>query len=165
MAQKIIEFAGYSSFLNLQSDTWTWDGSTQAQLMTTASPTPRQYSPQAFDPIRQQTVVFGGLGGTTGPELVYGDTWTLASTGGPGVTITVPAGVQYIFNNQTYTSTQTISVAPGTYTLSTTSPQQIAAGTQAIFASWSDAGARSPIRLRWARRMCRSLGISRSNIC
>lgn len=140
LAQKIVQLAGNSSFLGSLSDTWTWDGATWAQLVTTASPTPRGYFPMAFDPVRQQTVVFGGLD-TTGPEAVLNDTWTLASTGGPGVTITVPAGVQYTFNNQTYTGTQTISVAPGTYTLSTTSPQATAVGTQAVFVSWSDAGA------------------------
>ncbi len=58
-----------------------------------------------------------------------------------GVTINVPAGVSYTFNGQTVTGSQTFQVAPGTYTLSTTSPQTVAAGTRAVFASWSNGGA------------------------
>ena len=57
------------------------------------------------------------------------------------VTITVPAGIQFSFNGTTYTGTQTINAAPGMYTLATTSPQSLGAGTQAVFNNWSDAGA------------------------
>jgi hypothetical protein len=58
-----------------------------------------------------------------------------------GVTINVPAGVSYTFNGQTVTGSQTFQVAPGTYTLSTTTPQTLAAGTRAVFGSWSNGGA------------------------
>ncbi len=58
-----------------------------------------------------------------------------------GVTITVPAGVSYTFNGQLLTGTQTVNVAPGTYTLSTTTPQSLGAGVRAVFSNWSDAGA------------------------
>jgi hypothetical protein len=58
-----------------------------------------------------------------------------------GVTINVPAGVSYTFNGQTVTGSQTFQVAPGTYTLSTTTPQTLGAGTRAVFASWSNGGA------------------------
>ncbi len=57
------------------------------------------------------------------------------------VTITVPAGIQFNFNGTTYTGTQTINVAPGTYTLVTSTPQSLGAGTRAVFNNWSDAGA------------------------
>jgi hypothetical protein len=55
-----------------------------------------------------------------------------------GVTINVPAGVSYTFNGQTVSGTQTFNVAPGTYTLSTTTPQALGAGSRAVFASWSN---------------------------
>jgi uncharacterized repeat protein (TIGR01451 family) len=58
-----------------------------------------------------------------------------------GVTISVPAGVSYTFNGQTVTGSQTFQVAPGTYVLSTTTPQTLGAGTRAVFASWSNGGA------------------------
>ena len=55
--------------------------------------------------------------------------------------VTVPAGIQLTFNGVTYTGSQTLQVAPGTYTLSTTSPQAAGAGTQKVFTNWSDGGA------------------------
>jgi uncharacterized repeat protein (TIGR01451 family) len=58
-----------------------------------------------------------------------------------GVTINVPAGITYTFNGQTVTGSQTFNVAPGTYNLSTTSPQILGAGIRAVWASWSDGGA------------------------
>jgi hypothetical protein len=57
-----------------------------------------------------------------------------------GVTVNVPAGVSFTLNSVNYTGSQTVNLAPGTYTLSTTSPQSLGAGTRAVFASWSDAG-------------------------
>lgn len=41
----------------------------------------------------------------------------------------------------TYTGTQTLTVASGSYLLSTTTPQSTGVGTQAAFTSWSDGGA------------------------
>jgi|GEM_PF-6039597 len=57
------------------------------------------------------------------------------------VTINVPAGVSFTLNGTTYTGTQTVPLAPGTYLLSTTTPQSLGAGIRAMFSSWSDAGA------------------------
>ncbi|MBL8242468.1 MAG: Ig-like domain repeat protein [Bryobacterales bacterium] len=58
-----------------------------------------------------------------------------------GVTVNVPAGVSFTLNSVNYTGSQTVNLAPGTYPLSTTTPQTLAAGTRAVFTSWSDAGA------------------------
>ncbi|MBY0505038.1 MAG: Ig-like domain repeat protein [Bryobacteraceae bacterium] len=57
------------------------------------------------------------------------------------VTINVPAGITYTLNGVLQTGSQTVNLAPGSYTLSTTTPQTIAAGQRAVFVSWSDAGA------------------------
>jgi len=57
------------------------------------------------------------------------------------ITISVPPGITFTFAGTTYTGPQTFSVAPVGYTLSTTSPQATATGTQAVFVSWSDGGA------------------------
>ncbi len=57
------------------------------------------------------------------------------------VTVDVPAGITYTLNSQTLTGMQTVLLEQGTYTLSTTSPQSLGAGTRAVFSNWSDAGA------------------------
>ncbi len=60
-------------------------------------------------------------------------------------TITVPVGLAFSFNGTGYSGTQTVNVAPGNYSLATTSPQALATGARAVFASWSDAGAMSHV--------------------
>ncbi len=120
------------------ADNWVWDGVTWSQLNPTTSPSPRVGYGLAYDAVNQQVVLFGGEAGD-GTHL--SDTWLLADTGSSiAVTVNVPAGVQFTFNGTAYTGSQTINIAPGSYTLATVSPQAIAAGTQAVFASWSDAG-------------------------
>ncbi len=57
------------------------------------------------------------------------------------VSISVPAGVSFTFNGQLYSASQVINVPPGSYVLSTTTPQTLAAGTRAVFESWSNGGA------------------------
>jgi hypothetical protein len=59
------------------------------------------------------------------------------------VTIIVPAGVQFVFSGATYTGTQTLTVPPGAYGLSTASAQTLATGVRAVFVSWSDGGAQA----------------------
>ena len=144
--QRTIAFGGFAALAvagsNFLNDTWTWDGSTWNQLAPVTSPPVRSYSGIAYDPIRQQTVIFGGLGqSSTGSQTVLNDTWTLGSgTAQTPVTINVPAGLQFTFNGTAYTGSQTINIAPGTYALSTASPQSTGAGSQAVFVSWSDGG-------------------------
>jgi CSLREA domain-containing protein/uncharacterized repeat protein (TIGR01451 family) len=56
------------------------------------------------------------------------------------VAINVPAGVSFTLNAVSYTGSQNLNLAPGSYTLATTSPQSLGAGTRAVFQSWSDGG-------------------------
>jgi CSLREA domain-containing protein len=56
------------------------------------------------------------------------------------VAINVPPGVSFTLNSVNYTGAQNITLAPGMYTLATTSPQSLGAGTRAVFQSWSDGG-------------------------
>jgi len=56
------------------------------------------------------------------------------------VTINVPVGVQFTFNGTTYTGSQTIAIPPGSYTLSTSSPQFPFGNTSAVWMKWSDGG-------------------------
>ena len=84
----------------------------------------------AFDDLHQKVVAFGG--GVTFAPFLGADTWVYTDPL-QQVQITVPAGVQYTFNGIPYSGSQTIPVAAGTYTLSTTSPQTIGVGTQLVF--------------------------------
>jgi hypothetical protein len=87
-------------------------------------------------------------GGCSGTSLTC--TVSLASanqavtaTFGPApqpVTVNVPAGVSFTLNGTAYTGSQSVNLAPGTYTLFTTTPQDLGAGSRAVFASWSNNG-------------------------
>jgi uncharacterized repeat protein (TIGR01451 family) len=62
---------------------------------------------------------------------------------GTAITIqTNPAGLQFSLDGTPQTAPQTINLAPGTHTLSVTSPQN-APGTQYLFTTWSDSPAAS----------------------
>ena len=69
--------------------------------------------------------------------------FSLTNTNLTSVTIqTSPAGLSYSLDGVTYTATQTFSLAPGSsHPLSVPSPQAGTAGTQYVFAGWSDTGA------------------------
>jgi hypothetical protein len=115
--------------------TWAWDGTAWSLLHPATSPADRILPAAAFDELHQRVVLFGGGGG-----VLYADTWAYMDPL-QSVQITVPAGVQYAFNGVGYTGSQTVQVAAGTYTLSTTTPQATGVGTQMVFSNWSDGGA------------------------
>jgi hypothetical protein len=53
-------------------DTWTWDGATWTQQHPESLPQPRCCFAMAFDSLRRQTVLFGGINDTN----YFNDTWT-----------------------------------------------------------------------------------------
>jgi hypothetical protein len=57
-------------------DTWTWDGTTWTERQPESSPEPRCCFAMAYDPVRQQTVLFGGYD----DETYLDDTWTWDGT-------------------------------------------------------------------------------------
>jgi hypothetical protein len=118
--------------------TWAWDGTAWSLLHPATSPSDRILPAAAFDELHQKVVLFGG--GVGFAPFLGSDTWVYTDPQQP-VQITVPAGVQFTFNGVTYTGSQTIQVAAGTYTLSTITPQAAGAGTQMVFRNWSDGGA------------------------
>lgn len=85
--------------------------------------------------MNQRVILFGG-----GGAILYADTWAYTDPQ-QSVKIMVPAGAQFTFNGVTYTGSQAIPIATGTYTLSANSPQASGAGTQFVFSNWSDGGA------------------------
>jgi hypothetical protein len=140
--QRTILFGGGGLNGLAQGDTWAWDGANWSQLAPVGQPANRAQVKLAYDAARQQSVLYGGLG--CGSANYCNDMWLLGSIAptATSVSVTVPSGVQFIFNGVTYTGSQTIHIAPGTYTLSTASPQ-VLSGSQAVFGSWSDGGAQS----------------------
>jgi hypothetical protein len=67
----IVLFGGQGPTTDL-ADTWTWTGSTWAQLSSNASPAARAYSAVAVDPATGGMVMFGGLSGSD----TLGDMWS-----------------------------------------------------------------------------------------
>lgn len=57
------------------------------------------------------------------------------------VTITVPSAAGFSLNGVSYTGSQTVNLLPGSYVLSTTTPQTVGSGIRLVFVSWSNAGA------------------------
>jgi len=57
-----------------RDDTWEWDGETWTERTTPTSPPGRRFHGMAYDPIRQRTVVFGGVEGA-GATGLKSDTW------------------------------------------------------------------------------------------
>jgi hypothetical protein len=73
----IVLFGGYGGDIyNLLGDTWTWDGATWTERLTSSAPSPRVGSGMAYDAARHQTVLFGG----TDAYIYLNDTWTWDGT-------------------------------------------------------------------------------------
>lgn len=67
-------------------ETWEWDGTTWTRATPARSPWPRHGFKLAYDGVRRQVVLFGGLGGggLLGDTWVWdGVNWTQVASGGP----------------------------------------------------------------------------------
>jgi hypothetical protein len=75
---KMILFGGQTCDGGLCSvwlnDTWAWDGNDWTQLTPANAPPPRNSTSLAYDPVRQQLVLFGGIASCC-PAVFDGDTW------------------------------------------------------------------------------------------
>ena len=72
----VVLFGGQAELGNggcctVAGDTWTWNGTTWTQLSPAHSPSARQFHAMAYDPDRQRTVLFGGVGASGALD----DTW------------------------------------------------------------------------------------------
>lgn len=141
--QHVVLFGGVDSNNHYLNDTWILDGSGWTQAAPVNQPTARGQGAMAYDGVNQKLILAGGFALPSGAW--NSETWLYGGTAAAptAVTINVPGNVQFTFDGIAYTGTHTINVAPGVYTLSTASVQAIAADTQAVFVSWSDAGAPS----------------------
>jgi hypothetical protein len=68
----VVLFGG-SDGSNYRGDTWVWDGTTWTRKTSSTSPPGRAFASATYDPIRQETVLFGGL--SAGGATYYDDTW------------------------------------------------------------------------------------------
>jgi hypothetical protein len=75
----VLYFGGRLDGTTFVNDTWTWDGQNGwIQQSPSASPSARVVHTMAFDPVRNEIVLFGGRNGTPGSPL--SDTWTWNGT-------------------------------------------------------------------------------------
>jgi hypothetical protein len=81
------------------NDTWDWDGTSWTRDWTGAAPPVRAGQTMAFDSHRNRAVMFGGFNAAVSPNVLYGDTWELASgtvttAGTPAVTAS-PSTIEF----------------------------------------------------------------------
>ena len=136
-SSQVIVFGGVVNN-NCGADTWAWSGFNWTQLLPTTSPTCKEGAAMDYDVPTGQIVLFGGAGSAPADE-----TWLFGNSTQTAVTINVPTGIQFTFAGTIYTGSQTINIAPGSYTVAVNSPQAAGTGTQLAFQSWSDGGAQS----------------------
>jgi len=75
---QIVLFGGSpaQNAVNLDNDTWTWDGTNWTQQLLTLPPPPRYGAPMAYDPDAQKVVLFGGNDAShSGSGNGFTDTW------------------------------------------------------------------------------------------
>ncbi len=72
-AGQLVLFGGFSAGTTYDNDTWTWNGTSWANVTPTTSLAGRYGASMAYDPVNGgQLVLFGGYNGSAG----YNDTWT-----------------------------------------------------------------------------------------
>jgi len=74
--KRIVLFGGANSSNTNTTldDTWVWDGTNWTEIVGATHPSTRHHPSMAYDPVRKQTVLFGGRSANT----FFGDTWVLA---------------------------------------------------------------------------------------
>lgn len=87
--------AGASTYLN---DTWAWDGANWAQVSTANSPPGREGASLAYDPVRENIVLFGGINRDL-PNQPMGNTWIFDGNDWSQANTPVSPGPRYAFNS------------------------------------------------------------------
>ena len=82
--QRIVLFGGTTVPFSptLLNDTWEWNGSVWAQVVTPQSPPPRMLATMAHDPLRQRMVMVGSSWAGSPPAALWeydGSTWSSSS--------------------------------------------------------------------------------------
>jgi hypothetical protein len=78
--RRIVMFGG-GTIAGNSDITWLWDGVTWMQASPANSPLKRQLPAMAFDDLREQVVLFGGVGDST--ANIFSDTWIFTASGPP----------------------------------------------------------------------------------
>jgi hypothetical protein len=76
----VVLFGGYTASYEELSDTWTWDGTTWAEVCASCGPPARLSAGMAYDSAHNLMVLFGGYSSTRAQTCgacgFFGDTWT-----------------------------------------------------------------------------------------
>jgi hypothetical protein len=69
------QYDGWGHSVARLGDTWTWDGETWTEHDGAVSPSPRAYPHMVHDPVRDETVLFGGNDGEAETWVWDGQGW------------------------------------------------------------------------------------------
>ena len=110
-SSRVVLFGGTPDNLNFLGDTWTWDGSNWVQQFPSLSPSPRAHHAMTFDPLRSQTILYGGLprAGINNLSEVLSDTWIWEGSNWT-LKASTPSLVTF-YNNSTMAFDNTIGMA------------------------------------------------------
>ncbi len=102
--KKVVLFGGYDDATgNFRQDTWTWDGTTWAEVKNNR-PTHRSLASMWYDPNLKKIVVYGGVGRSNLDQKVtrYDDMWSFDGAGWTKLDVTTTPGprlgAQYAVN-------------------------------------------------------------------
>jgi N-acetylneuraminic acid mutarotase len=92
--KKVVLFGGFDdSTDNFRQDTWTWDGTTWAEVKNTRPPH-RSLTSMWFDPVLKKTVIYGGVGRSNLDQKVtrFDDMWSFDGQGWTKLNVTSTPG-------------------------------------------------------------------------
>jgi len=94
--KKIVFFGGLGIDGAYLDQTWTFDGSTWAQVKKNPPPS-RSHASMWYDPILKKTVIYGGLGRLTAEDRLtrYSDMWSFDGTGWTQIKPSTTPGMRY----------------------------------------------------------------------
>ncbi|HEV8435340.1 MAG TPA: kelch repeat-containing protein [Thermoanaerobaculia bacterium] len=92
---KVVLFGGYND-INYLNETWTWDGTTWAQVNHNNAPA-RSHAAMWYDPNMKLTVMYGGIGQRSSQDRIerFQDMWSFDGTGWTEMTVTTTPGQRY----------------------------------------------------------------------
>lgn len=94
MLKKVVMFGGYDDATgNFRQDTWTWDGTTWAEIKNTRPPH-RSLASMWYDPVVKKVLVYGGVGRSNLDQKVtrFDDMWSFDGNGWTKLTVTTTPG-------------------------------------------------------------------------
>lgn len=93
--KKTVLFGGYDG-TNYRNDTWTWDGTTWAEVKKN-KPTNRSLMAMWYDPLAKKTILYGGLGRGSIDERItrYSDMYSFDGSGWTKMNVSATPGERF----------------------------------------------------------------------